>query len=434
MMIPGSSEPTDVGLVGSGTAETTGRYVVVFADEDEEGRHVATLGAAGLSNVASSRDFDAQAVDVSRTEGADGVFFSELGVAVVDADPSQLRSLQSSDRAGIVAVEPELVFHVLSEPGGLDYLSGYRDGVADLCRRLAGDRAAAAAADTSPFQDTALFTWGLQATGVATSSCSGRGVQVAVLDTGFDLNHPDFVGRSITARSFVAGATPQDGHGHGTHCIGTSCGPKSPVGTRRYGTAHEADIFVGKVLSDQGSGDDTGILAGINWAVANRCQVLSMSLGADVAQVSRRYQLVGRRALAAGSLIIAAAGNNARRSMGNPGFVGVPANSPSIMAVAALDEQLAVADFSARSNPVRGGQIDVAGPGVRVYSSWPMPQRYNTISGTSMATPHAAGVAALWCEATGNVAGQLWTTLTQQAQRLSVPSVDVGAGLVQAPQ
>lgn len=434
-MISESSEPTAVGVPGAGAAQPTGRYVIVFDDEDGEGPHVATLGAAGLSNVASSSDFDAQALDVSRTQGADGVFFSELGVAVVTADPGQLSSLRSSDRGGIVAIEPELIFHVLSQSGGRDYLLGYRDGVTDLCGRLAdGAGADAAAPGATSFQDTAEFTWGLQAAGATTSSAGGRGVKVAVLDTGFDLDHPDFVDRGITAESFVPGETAQDAHGHGTHCVGTSCGPQAPLGTRRYGVAHEADIFVAKVLSDQGSGTDTGILAGINWAIANHCHVVSMSLGADVRQVSVRYERAGRRALAAGSLIIAAAGNNARRSTGNPGFVGVPANSPSIVAVAALDEQLAVANFSARSNPVDGGQIDIAGPGVRVHSSWPMSQRYHTISGTSMATPHVSGVAALLCEETGSSAGPLWSTLTQHAKRLPLPSVDVGVGLVQAPQ
>jgi subtilisin family serine protease len=421
------------GVINSAPVETTGHYVVVFAEDGDQGAQLAALRAAGMPNMANSQDFDAQALNVAETQDADGVFLAELGIAVVAADPGQLTSVQSS--AGVLAVEPELVFHVLSEPRGHDYVMGYRDGVADLAERLApGDGTGGAAAAAASFQDTAQFTWGLQATGTATSPCSGHGVRVAVLDTGFDLNHPDFVGRNVTAQSFVPGATAQDGHGHGTHCIGTACGPKSPAGTRRYGVAYEADIFVGKVLSDAGSGTDTGILAGINWAVANRCQVLSMSLGADVAQVSRRYERAGSRALAAGSLIIAAAGNNANRNLGNNGFVGVPANSPSIMAVAALDEGLAIANFSARSNPVPGGQVDLAGPGVRVFSSWPMPKRYNTISGTSMATPHAAGIAALWCQATGNTAGQLWSTLTQHAQRLPLPSLDVGVGLVQAPQ
>jgi subtilisin family serine protease len=424
---------TDAGFLGSGTAQTTGRYVVVFA-EDGEKNGAAALRAAGLPNVASSSDFDAQALDLAQTEAADAVVFSELGVAVVTADPTQLSSLRSTDRGRILAVEPELVFHLLSRPASQDYLLGYRDGVTDLSGRLTGPGPGAEAAPAAaPYQDNAQLTWGLQATTVATSPCSGRGIKVAVLDTGFDRDHPDFTGRNITAQSFVAGEPPQDGHGHGTHCIGTSCGPQAPVGTRRYGIAYEADIFAGKVLNNQGSGTDTSILAGINWAIANGCQILSMSLGADVAQVSTRYEAVGQRALAAGSLIIAAAGNNARRSTGNFGLVGMPANSPSIMAVAAVDEQLDIAEFSARSNPVVGGQVDIAGPGVRVFSSWPMPQRYRSISGTSMATPHVAGIAALWSEATGNTANKLWSTLTQHAQRLPLPSTDVGTGLVQAP-
>jgi subtilisin family serine protease len=256
---------------------------------------------------------------------------------------------------------------------------------------------------------------------------------VAVLDTGMDLMHPDFAGRSITSRSFIPGQPVQDGHGHGTHCIGTACGPKSPSGTRRYGVAHEAEIFVGKVLSDQGSGDDSGILAGIEWAVANQCAVISMSLGADVNAPHPPYNVAGRRALRRGSLIIAAAGNNADRPS-NPGFVGVPANSPDILAVGALDNGLRLAWFSARSLPSRGGQLDIAGPGVDVYSSWPMPMRYNTISGTSMATPHVAGIAALAAQATGRRGLELWATLLKESRRLQQKSVDVGAGLSLAPQ
>jgi subtilisin family serine protease len=153
-----------------------------------------------------------------------------------------------------------------------------------------------------------------------------------------------------------------------------------------------------------------------------------------VAQIHPPYTAAGSRALEQGSLIVAAAGNNADRRKGEFGFVGSPANSPFIMAVAALDQALDPAFFSARSLPLRGGQVDCAGPGVHVYSSWPMPKRYNTISGTSMATPHAAGVAALWAQSTGRRGLELWATLVQEAERLPLLSVDVAAGLVLAPQ
>ena len=189
------------------------------------------------------------------------------------------------------------------------------------------------------------------------------------------------------------------------------------------------------MLGNSGSGTDAGILAGINWAVANRCPVISMSLGANVPQAHPPYSAAGRRArCSAGSLIIAAAGNNADRRAGNYGFVGAPANSVEIMAVGALDMQLGMAYFSARSLPARGGQVDIAGPGWQVYSSWPMPTRYRTISGTSMATPHVAGLAALWAEATGRRGLELWATLCTESERLLQPSLDVGCGLSLAPQ
>ncbi|WP_324278013.1 S8 family serine peptidase [Blastococcus brunescens] len=159
-----------------------------------------------------------------------------------------------------------------------------------------------------------------------------------------------------------------------------------------------------------------------------------MSLGADVMQAHPPYSAAGARALEKGSLIIAAAGNNADRRSGKPGFVGAPANSPEIMAVGALDQQLEMAFFSARSLPARGGQVDIAGPGFQVLSSWPMPTRYRSISGTSMATPHVAGIAALWAEETGRRGLELWATLCQESERLMMPSVDAGCGLCLAPQ
>jgi subtilisin family serine protease len=159
-----------------------------------------------------------------------------------------------------------------------------------------------------------------------------------------------------------------------------------------------------------------------------------MSLGADVVEPSPAYTAAGRRALDQGSLIVAAAGNNADRQNGDVGFVGVPANSPEILAVGALDPFLAVAWFSARSGAVPGGQVDLAAPGVDVYSSWPLPDCYTTISGTSMATPHVAGLAALWAEETGLRGRELWQTLTGAARRLTAPSVDVGSGLPLAPR
>lgn len=414
--------------------ETTGRFIVVFAEDTPTPESLLET-TAGLSDVAPSRDLRG---DASAVTSAD-TYFEELGIAVVSADPSQVRALEAASAdssSNVMSVSPELVHHVLAN----DYVRGYADGVADLAARLPDSGSATksgevAAVPTVPiFKDTAEFAWGLQAVEALTSQYSGKGVSVAVLDTGFDSGHPDFAGRSVTVQSFVPNESAQDGHGHGTHCIGTALGSKSPSTGLRYGVAYKAEIFAGKVLSNSGSGSDSSILAGIDWAIESGCQIISMSLGANLARLHPPYVAAGKRTLDKGVLIIAAAGNNAQRLQGNFGFVGTPANSPSILAVGALNQQLDVTFFSARTlAKIAGGQVDIAGPGYQVYSSWPMPQRYNTISGTSMATPHVAGVAALWAEATGFRARELWAVLVEHSSRLLAPSVDVGSGLAICP-
>jgi subtilisin family serine protease len=428
----GQSRGVGVGVTGEERAETTGRFLVVL--EAESSPFEVLRRVAGIQSVAASSDFSS-GVEAPTAPTDGGLVFERLGVAVVDADPDQVAALSTAGQddgeyTGVRAFIPELIHHVMDTSSG--YLQGYRDGVSSLVDRLISDWQGDAPAAPGA-RDSDAATWGLLATGTPTSPYSGQGIKLAVLDTGFAGTHPDFVGRNVVASSFVPGETSQDGHGHGTHCIGTACGPRTPAVGPRYGIAYEADIFVGKVLNNAGRGSDSQILAGIDWAVGSGCDLISMSLGADARQVSPAYVQVGRRVLDQGALIVAAAGNNARRPS-DPGFVGVPANSPEIMAVAALDSSLNVGWFSARSLPGRGGQVDVAGPGVDVYSSWPLPKRYNTISGTSMATPHVAGLAALWAQATGRRARELWAALAQESDRLAAPSVDVGGGLMLAPQ
>jgi len=417
--------------------ETTGRYVITFQDNAvAEGLDLLRdqTGIAGLANAAN---FAGSALDLNQFEAAGGAVFPILGVAVVSMDEGALnrvRSLAGEDSV-ILAVEPERIFYAL-EPGlSKDYLEGYRDAADNLFKKVSAiaPEAEEPAPPMETFADDAESTWGLKATKAIASRYTGKGIKVAVLDTGMDLQHPDFQGREIVSQSFVPGEDVQDGVGHGTHCIGTACGFKDANG-RRYGVAYESTIYVGKVLDNSGSGETAWIVAGMEWAIANQCQVISMSLGNTVPTPSAAYDAIGRRAMENGCLIVAAAGNHRRANPRRVGTVGQPANSPSILAVGALNSTLQLASFSCTSGPDLGASVDIAAPGVAVYSSVPVNQgRYDTYNGTSMATPHVAGLAALISEAYGVQGALLWLYLAWTARRLALPSVDVGNGLAQAP-
>jgi subtilisin family serine protease len=415
----------------AGLEEFTGRQLVLLNEDnlDASARALRDCVGARITRVSEGEDA-AQAIET--LSSSDGVVLESLGIALVNADSAALSALEAGVADAGVPIEhisPERYVYALSVLD--EYLRGYQDGTNQLIARLRTSGAAGEAAVQAVSE--AQSTWGLQATRTTLSRFSGQGIKVAVLDTGLDLTHPDFAGRAITSKSFVAGQAVQDGNGHGTHCIGTSCGPRTPPTLPRYGVAYNAEIFAGKVLSNTGRGTQGGILAGIDWAIQNACQVISMSLGSPAsigAIPDRAYERAGRKALQAGSLIVAAAGNESER----PGFiapVGFPANSLSIMAVAALDINLAIASFSCGGLNPGGGGVDIAGPGVNVYSS--VPGGHARFNGTSMATPHVAGIAALHAEATGLRGAALWTRLIQTARRMNLPSRDVGIGLVQAP-
>lgn len=288
-----------------------------------------------------------------------------------------------------------------------------------------------------PWDDDLEATWGLRAVEALASSGNGSGIKLAILDTGLDLGHPDFIDRAIVARSFVPNETVDDVAGHGTHCAGTAASAALGGGNMpRYGVAGGTLLHVGKVLNNRGAGRELDIIAGIEWAITQGCEVISMSLGRPVSPTEPPdpiYERVGNAALDAGCLILCASGNESDRRHRYVAPVGAPANSKSMMAVAAIGSDGGIANFSCGGTGT--GMIDVCAPGVEILSSVPRPELYKKLRGTSMACPHAAGIAALWAQSSPDLRGRtLWAKLIDSAIPIGgLPRRDVGAGLVQAP-
>ncbi|WP_082498327.1 S8 family peptidase [Chryseobacterium sp. Leaf180] len=423
--------------------EYTGKFLVLLPEGSQSANSISSVNELSGLNLKSSLDFENEYFTMKDLEATDGIILDKLGIAIVNENPKLSNSISTLSENQII-VERERVVHAISmlDDTSQRYVEGYRDAVNQFTEMLVGKNSDEQ--DYMPMEadvESVGSTWGLKATNVTPTTIltqnpyNGAGIKVAILDTGFDFNHPDFAGRPIIQQSFISGQATQDGHGHGTHCTGTACGPlSSPNASERYGIAYASHIYIGKVLANSGSGADGGILAGINWAIANGCAVVSMSLGAPTnnSGFSAVFETAAARALSLGTLIIAAAGNDSTR----PGVikpVSHPANCPSIMAVGAVDVNMNVASFSNGGQYLAYGAVDIAGPGVGVYSSTKLPTKYASWNGTSMATPHVAGIAALWAQASGLRGMNLWNKLLSTAKTLPLPRRDVGAGLVQAP-
>ncbi len=249
----------------------------------------------------------------------------------------------------------------------------------------------------------------------------GAGVKVAVLDTGI-ANHPDLPVVSGGYNALDGTDRYTDGNGHGTHVAGTIAALDNSIGV--VGVAPEIRLYAVKVLDDSGKGSVESVVAGIEWAVNNGMQVINMSLGASSG--SQTLKDACDIAYAKGLLLVAAAGNN-----GNPpgkgDNVNYPAKYESVIAVAASDEAGKRATFSST-----GPDVELIAPGVKVKSTVPG-GTYATYSGTSMASPHAAGVAALVWAANSSLSNlEVREILQGTAEDLGLRAEHQGYGLVRA--
>ncbi len=349
-----------------------------------------------------------------------GYLLADLDVAVTTtSEPDQVNALLSTTRepgSPIVFVERERIVRMHPVKPAPDTTRG---GGED---------------DNADWRDPTR-TWGIRAIGAHDIPLTGRGARIAILDSGIDDHHPDMADKPIVQQSFVADETPDDHVGHGTHVAGIAAGPRTGSKHPGYGVAPDAQLFVGKVINSAGIGTDGAVLSAIAWAVRHRCPIVCLSLGSAVMPgelYSTTFERVATRALRAGTLLIAAAGNGSNRAEDLAAPVTHPGDCPSVMAVGALAPGDLVADFSNASVNPAGGAVDLVAHGVDVFSAWL--GGYREVSGTSMAAPHVAGVAALFHQATGGATGsELWRLLVSNARRLPLPSRDVGAGLVQVP-
>jgi serine protease AprX len=229
---------------------------------------------------------------------------------------------------------------------------------------------------------------------------TGQGINVAIVDTGIDPNHPDFAGRIVQVKDFT-GEGNVDKHGHGTHVAGIVGG----AGAKYRGVAPECLLYIAKVLRANGSGRTSDVMIGIEWAVEQGAQVVNLSLGSDGAcDGTDALSVLCDAAVAKGVVLCVAAGN------AGPGAstVGSPGCAKTVITVGATTKADQIANFSSRG-PTSDGRIkpDVCFPGVNIVScraagttmGTPLDALYTSASGTSMATPHATGACALLLQA-----------------------------------
>ncbi|MFD4604616.1 S8 family serine peptidase [Streptomyces sp. NPDC058464] len=230
----------------------------------------------------------------------------------------------------------------------------------------------------------------------------GKGVKVAILDTGIDVTHADLKGKVVAAKDFSSSGTTDDYVGHGTHVASTIAGTGAASGGKYKGVAPGASLINGKVLDNSGSGEDSAIIAGMQWAVAQGAKVINMSLGgSDTYGTDPMEKAINDLSKSDGVLFAVAAGNSGPKDQ----TLDTPGSAASAITVAAVGHDDSLTSFSSRG-PTADGALkpDISAPGLYIVGAKAKhgtigdpsgTAGYVTMSGTSMATPHVAGAAAI---------------------------------------
>ncbi|MEU9635638.1 S8 family serine peptidase [Streptomyces tendae] len=268
---------------------------------------------------------------------------------------------------------------------------------------------------------------------------TGKGVTVAVLDSGVDAGHPDLAGRIAQSRSFIPGEEVADRHGHGTHVTSTVGGSGAASDGKEKGVAPGATLAVGKVLDDEGFGSESEIIAGMEWAARDvDADIVSMSLGSTEPSdgTDPMAEAVNTLSRETGALFVIAAGNT-----GAPSSIGSPGAADAALTVGAVDSADQAAWFTS-AGPRYGDNAlkpDLSAPGVGILAARSRLAEgsgdYTSMDGTSMATPHIAGVAALLAEEHPDWTGaRLKDALMSTSKELDAPVHQLGAGRVSVPE
>jgi subtilisin/minor extracellular protease Epr len=265
----------------------------------------------------------------------------------------------------------------------------------------------------------------------------GKGINISILDTGIDYSHPDLADNYKGGYDFVNNDPyPRDMNGHGTHCAGIIAAENNTEGV--VGVAPEANLYAVQVLNFLGIGYVSDIIAGLEWAVDNNMDIVSMSFGMPTYSAS--LEAACDAAYASGVLLVAAAGNEGD---GNPWTIeySYPAAYGSVIAVGATDYSDIVAPFSNT-----GPYLELVAPGVNIPSTMPtyrvflnlfgVDRYYDTLDGTSMAAPHVAGVAALILSSANLTNDEVRNRLISTADDFWLEGFDwaYGFGLVDADE